>query len=105
MLKDNRARPNAAPKHLAQPEAQLWDRLMRSFTLDDPASQELLLQACEARGRCRQAREQLAEEGSTFKDDRGNIKAHPAVSTARAAESSFLSALRLLRLDINGESK
>jgi P27 family predicted phage terminase small subunit len=105
MLKSSRPGPHAAPKHLAGPEKELWDRLIRSFTLDDPASQELLLQACEARGRCRQAREQLAEEGSTFKDDRGNIKAHPAVSTARAAESSFLSALRLLRLDINGESK
>ena len=104
MLKDNRPRPNAAPKHLAPPEAQLWDRLMRSFTLDDPASQELLLQACEARGRARQAREQIAEEGPTFVDDRKNIKAHPAVSTARAAEASFLSAMRALRLDA-GESK
>jgi P27 family predicted phage terminase small subunit len=105
MLKDNRPRPNAAPKHLAPPEAQLWDRLMRSFTLDDPASQELLLQACETRGRARQAREQIAEEGATYRDDRGNLKAHPAITTERAAQASFLSAVRLLRLELTGEPK
>jgi len=105
MLKSSRPGPHTAPQHLAPPEAQLWDRLIRSFTLDDPASQELLLQACEARGRARQAREQIDDEGPTYRDDRGNIKAHPAVTTERAAQASFLSAVRLLRLDINGESK
>src|SRR5262245_35264822 len=105
MLKDNRPPRHSAPKHLAPAERELWDRLMRSFTLDDPASQELLLQACEARGRAREAREQLDREGTTYRDDRGNLKAHPAITTERSAQASFLSAMRLLRLDLVGEKK
>jgi hypothetical protein len=74
MLNDARSgRFAPAPEHLAAPERQLWDKLIRSYTLDDPAAQELLLQACEARGRAREAREQLEREGATYKDDRNNL--------------------------------
>jgi P27 family predicted phage terminase small subunit len=106
VLNDNRsARFAAAPAHLAEPERQLWDKLIRSYTLDDPAAQELLLQACEARGRAREAREQLTKEGLTYRDDRNNLKAHPAIQTERSAQSAFLAAMRSLRLDIGGVQK
>jgi len=57
------------------------------------------------RGRVRQAREQLAKDGPTFTDDRGNLKAHPAAAIEKSAQSAFCSALRLLRLDLAGESR
>jgi P27 family predicted phage terminase small subunit len=106
MLNDSRtSRFAAAPQHLAAEEAKLWDQLVRTYRFDDPASLELLTQACEARGRARQAREMVQNEGSTYKDDRGNLKAHPMIAVERSAEASFLSAFRLLRLDLAGGSK
>jgi len=105
MLKSSRPPALTAPKHLARPEAELWERLHRSFTLDDPGSQELLTQACEARGRARLARDQLDEEGCTYRDSRGDLKQHPAVSVERSSMNAFVSAMRLLRLDLSGEKK
>jgi P27 family predicted phage terminase small subunit len=106
MLKDTRPpRIGTAPAHLEEPERDLWDRLIRSYRFDDPASLELLMQAMEARARARQARELLKDQGPTIKDDRGNLKAHPLLSVERSAQASFLSAMRLLRLDLTGSTK
>jgi P27 family predicted phage terminase small subunit len=105
MLRDNRSLSLAAPKHLDAPERDLWERLIRSFALDDPGSRELLLQACEARMRARLAREIILKEGCTYRDDRKNLKAHPAVAMERSAQASFLSAMRLLKLDLAGTEK
>jgi hypothetical protein len=105
MLKSSRPPALPAPKHLAPIERALWDKLYRSFTFDDPASQELLLQACEARGRARLAREQLDEEGCTYRDSRGDLKAHPSIGIERSAMAAFVSAMRLLRLDLAGDRK
>jgi P27 family predicted phage terminase small subunit len=101
MLKDNRSLSLAAPRHLPGPEKDLWERLIRSYSIDDPASRELLLQACEARMRCRLAREIIEAEGATYLDGK-RIKAHPAVAMERSAQASFLSSLRLLKLDLSG---
>ena len=101
MLSTTKPRPVAAPKHLAQTERELWDRITRAFSVGDPGSQELLLQACEARGRAREARLILAKDGYTYKDHKGNLRAHPCVAMERTSQQSFLAAMRLLRLDIN----
>jgi P27 family predicted phage terminase small subunit len=103
MLTTSKPRPVPAPKSLAAPERELWDKIVRSYTIDDPASQELLLQACEARGRVREARVILAREGFTYKDHKGNLKTHPCVVLERTNQQSFLAAIRALRLDINAE--
>ena len=105
MLKSNRPPAVTAPKHLARIEAELWTRLHHSFTLDDPASLELLTQMCEARQRARLARAQLDAEGCTYRDSRGYLKQHPAVAVERSSMNAFVSAMRLLRLDLSGEKK
>jgi P27 family predicted phage terminase small subunit len=106
MLKDNRpARRGAAPAHLEAPERALWDELVRTYRFDDAASLELLTQAMEARARARQAREVVKDQGPTVTDDRGNLKAHPLLSVERSAQASFLSAIRLLRLDLTGSAR
>jgi Phage terminase, small subunit len=94
-----------APEHFAEPERDLWRQLVTSYRFDDPASLELLVQALEARARARLCREQVAEEGATARDDHGAMKAHPLLSVERQAQASFLSAMRLLRLDIGGKAK
>jgi hypothetical protein len=55
--------------------------------------------------RARLSRELILKEGSVYKDDRGNLKAHPAVATERSAQASFLSSMRLLKLDLSGTEK
>jgi len=106
MLKDNRpAGDGAVPLHLAPEEARLFERLTRTYRFDDAASLELLTQAMEARCRARLCREQVEKDGQTVRDDRGNLKAHPLLATERSAQASFLSAMRLLRLDLTGSAK
>jgi hypothetical protein len=106
MLKDIQPpRIGRAPPHLAGPERELWDGLVRTYRFDDPGSLELLTQALEARARARSCREEVAKDGQTVRDDRGNLKAHPLLAVARSAEASFLSAMRLLRLDLTGGVK
>jgi hypothetical protein len=78
---------------------------VRAYRFDDVASLELLLQACEARSRARTCREQVEREGQTVRDDHGTLKAHPLLSIERSAQASFLSAMRLLRLDLAGTAK
>jgi hypothetical protein len=106
MLKDNRpAGDGAAPQHLAEPERKLYRDLVRTFRFDDKASLELLCQAMEARQRARQCREQVEKDGQTVRDDHGNLKAHPLLATERSAQAAFISAMRLLRLDLGGGGK
>jgi hypothetical protein len=101
MLTSNRPRPVPAPKALQKPERELWDQITRSFAIDDPASQTLLLQALQARGRARQAHERLERDGLTVIDKRGDVKAHPAIQIERFSQQAFCAAMRLLRLDLN----
>ena len=103
MLRDNRSPTHPAPTHLGKAEKDLWDQLTRSYVLDDPAALEILKQACEARMRARLSRELILQEGAVYKDDRGNLKNHPAIAAERSAQNAFISSLRLLRLDISGE--
>jgi hypothetical protein len=91
-----------APPHLAPEEAALWDDLVRTYTLDDSASLELLAVGLEARMRSRLCREQVLREGQTVLDPHGVPKAHPLLAIERGAWAQFLSALRLLRLDLGG---
>jgi phage terminase small subunit len=102
-------RPNGngqdPPRHLPRAEQALWSELRRTYHIDDRASTELLTQACEARMRVRLCREQVAKEGQVVIDKKGVVRAHPLLQIARSAEASFVSALRLLRLDLSGSTE
>jgi hypothetical protein len=103
MLKDVQpAGDGMAPSHLDVPERKLFQQLVRTYRFDDAASLELLTQAMEARQRARQCREQVKKDGPTYRDDRNNLKAHPLLATERSAQAAFISAMRLLRLDLGG---
>src|SRR5262245_2716515 len=97
--------PNAAPAHLPREEQQLWSELQRTYRIDDCAAKELLTQAMEARLRVRLCREQVAKEGQIFTDKKGIQRAHPLLQIERSAQASFISALRLLRLDLSGSTE
>jgi phage terminase small subunit len=102
LIRPANANGNAAPSHLPRPEQQLWNELRRTYRIDDAAAKELLTQACEARMRARLCRLTVAEEGATVTDKKGIVRAHPLLQIERSAQASFISALRLLRLDLSG---
>jgi P27 family predicted phage terminase small subunit len=89
-----------APAHLDETEAALFRRLVQEFAIDDSGSISLLTVACEAHQRMREAREQVAEDGTTFKDRFGQLRQHPAVAIERDARNDFLRAMRVLNLKV-----
>jgi len=59
-----------------------------------------LQSACEAWDLYQHARAELATNGLTFTDAKGMIRARPEAAIARDARTSFLRALRELKLDV-----
>ena len=86
------------PKHLDAEEAALFRRLVAEFQIDDSNSISLLTVAMEAHQRAREAREQLADEGTVIKNRLGGRCAHPAVAIERDARNDYLRAMKTLNL-------
>lgn len=89
----------SAPEHLSPETAAWWQEVMNSFELE-PHHHRLLQLACESWDRGQRAREELAQHGGvTFKDEKGTIRAHPAVAIQRDAAILFARVMRELDLD------
>jgi len=87
---------NPLPTHL-----RAWrDQVATDFAIVDAPGLALLEQAVLALHRAETARALLDAEGLTLPDRFGQPKPHPAAVIVRDAESSFRSALRDLRLDL-----
>lgn len=87
------------PAHLSADAAALWRDTLRDYALE-PHHLRLLQLACEAWDRARQAKAELTAHGAlTFKDERGTIRAHPAVAMERDARTAFARLVRELDLD------
>jgi len=87
-------------KHLDPPERRLHVALSACADLNDVYSQKLLLTALEAHQRARQARESIDKAGMTLVDKFGQIKAHPLLCVERDSRAAFLTAMRLLNIDV-----
>ncbi|OWR00875.1 P27 family phage terminase small subunit [Sphingopyxis witflariensis] len=93
------------PAHLSPDAAAWWRDVLRDYTLE-PHHLRLLQAACEAWMRMRQAGEALtAHGGLTFTDERGTIRAHPAVAMERDARTAFARLVRELDLDTGAPSE
>jgi hypothetical protein len=91
----------ATPKHFAAPEAKLWRDLVHEYAFDDdPAALALLRTALEAHGRARQCRETIDKVGITTTDRFGQIRPNGLLQAERDARNSFLSAMRMMHLDV-----
>lgn len=93
-------RKRAAPKHLDKSESALWHQIVRDYEFDDAASLEVLAAALEARQRARRCRERIDADGEAITDRFAQIKPHPLLPAERDARAAFLSAMRLLNLDV-----
>ncbi|MHB8283639.1 MAG: P27 family phage terminase small subunit [Caulobacteraceae bacterium] len=83
----------------------MWRDIAKDFDFADEASQSLLRMALEAHQRCRQCREAIEKDGQVVPDRFGHLKAHPLLSTERDARSAFLTAMRILNLDLSGVTR
>lgn len=92
-----------APAHLTADAKKLWGRLFADYELGDAAGLLLLQSACESYDRQQQARKILAKEGAIVKDRWGQAKPHPAAGIERDARNQLHGALRLLRLEPEGD--
>jgi len=88
------------PDHLRPPEADLWNRLVATYSLSDVAAMSLLQTAMDSHARARQAREQIDAQGMTTTDRWGQIKPHPLLAAERDARAAYLVAMRALNLDV-----
>lgn len=86
------------PDHLSTEAKSWWRAVHRDFDLEEH-HRHLLHLACEAWDRCQQARAILDAEGPVFKDDRGNVRAHPAIGIEKDARTGFARLVRELDLD------
>jgi P27 family predicted phage terminase small subunit len=88
-----------APSHLTSTTRAWWRSVAENYVLE-PHHLRLLQLAGEAWDRGQQAREILAADGITQRDDRGNIRAHPAIAIEKDARIGYARLLRELDLDV-----
>lgn len=86
------------PEHLSAEAREWWRLVTVDFELE-PHHVKLLQAAAEAWDRTQQARQAVAQDGITFRDSSGNLKANPAVAIERDARTLFARLVRELDLD------
>jgi P27 family predicted phage terminase small subunit len=86
------------PKHLKRAGKTLWKAILDDFVLESHHLTVLQV-ACESLDRLTEARETLAADGLTYRDDKGGIHAHPCVAIERDSRIAVLRSLRELSLD------
>jgi len=91
------------PSHLAPPTKIWWSSVARDYQLE-PHHFRLLTLAAEAWDRHCEAREALAADGLTFRDDRGNVRQHPLVAVEKDSRIAFARLVRELDLDVEPPS-
>ncbi|MBX3515228.1 MAG: hypothetical protein KF748_01160 [Xanthobacteraceae bacterium] len=92
-----------APEHLAEATRKWWQSVVKQYELE-PHHLRLLQLAGESWDRSQEARLLIAKDGVTFRDDRGNIRANPAVAIERDSRIGFARLLRELDLDVEPPS-
>ncbi len=88
----------APPAHLSEEAAAWWRAAVGAYSFEHHHLL-LLRAAAEAWDRCQQARQAVADQGLTFSDAGGTIKANPAVAIERDARTLFARLIRELNLD------
>jgi len=99
---DNDLRP---PGHLTEESKKFFTDLCGEYGLDDRASCEILIKACEAKDRAEAARSQIESDGIMIADRHGQLKNHPLLTVERDARSAFVISMKALRLDVQSGRK
>jgi phage terminase small subunit len=92
------------PIHLRRTTLVFWQEVATHFGLT-PEDCAILTLACESWDRGVEAREALAEHGTTYTDRFGQPRARPEVAIERDSRLAFLRLIRSLRLDLQTRGK
>ena len=92
-------RRQPAPKHLTEATQRWWQSVVADYVLEEHHA-KLLQLAAEAWDRSQQARDALAQHGTTFVDRFGAPHARPEVAIERDSRLSFARLVRELDLDV-----
>ena len=87
------------PAHLADPERQIWDDVVRDWS-GTSASYAVLVAGLEAHQRARECREIIAVEGLTVTGRDGQAKSHPLCTVERDSAAAFQRTFRALGIKI-----
>ena len=88
------------PKHLGKHGADLYQRIVNEFGIDDSGGLQLLLACCEALDRLRQVQEVIAKDGVTVQDRFGQVRPHPLLTVERDCRTQIISSIKNLNLDL-----
>ena len=91
--------PSPPPDHLESSTKIWWTSVVIGHELEE-YQLHVLRAASEAWDLYQYARAELAKHGLTYTDDKGMIRPRPEAAIARDARTSFLRAVRELRLDV-----
>ena len=87
-----------AARSLSEAGQALWNRINGEFVLDDPASLELLLLACEATDRAAECRAAIERDGMVTMTQGGTGRAHCLIQHENAAQKFAASTINSLGL-------
>lgn len=91
--------PSPPPDHLQPATKAWWTSVVTDYELEQ-FQFHVLQAAAEAWDLYQFARAELAKHGLTYTDDKGMIRPRPEAAIARDARTSFLRAVRELKLDV-----
>jgi hypothetical protein len=91
------------PVALTGARLQLWNDVRSRFVLE-PASENILRNACESLERAAQAAAQVTADGATFRDRFGQIRAHPSVNIERDFRGLAARQLQQLAARMEGQA-
>ena len=87
-------------KHLSRESKALWRKIVREWSIDDPAGLKVLDVGLEALDRATKARMMIEKDGMIVRDRFGQKKPHPLLATERDARAQFMQAVKSLNLDV-----
>ncbi len=85
------------PEHLSKDAQEFWRWATDEYRLTQD-DLKVLLMACEAMDRCRQARKRLAKQGLTYTDRFGQPRSRPEVAIERDSRLAFSKLVKQLSL-------
>jgi len=92
---------NTQVKQLTPEAGKLYRKIRRQWQIRDEPGLTLLLTACQALDRMREAQKLLAAEGIMRADRFGQDKPHPATQVEKESRAGLLQALKGLSLDLD----
>jgi hypothetical protein len=97
----------AAPEHLGQSEAELYEQITRAYGLKDEASLKILEEGLKSLQIARECNEAIREQGRIVYEGRddagrgiGKQKLNPLCNLERDSRSAFLVAMKMLNLEM-----